>query len=88
MPKQPILNRECFYDTLNDGTLRHLDWNLVNTSLGACIEPRQVCSVHINSGTVQIDVVDASFNRITPMDEDAFYRLMGTGGRLIPINFS
>ena len=87
MPKGPILNREVFYDTLGDGTLRFLDWNLVSTELGAMIEPRSLSVLPANNKVVQVDVVDSSFTRFSPMNEDAFYRLTGFSGRQVPVNF-
>ena len=40
MPKTPIVNRTAFYEVLRDGTVRDLEWNLVQTTLGAMVEPR------------------------------------------------
>lgn len=89
MPKAPILNRETFYDRLGDGTFRDLDWNLVNTELGAMVEPRTLMSGLAGArGIVHTDLKDISFNKRSELDEDAFYRLMGTGGRQIPVDFN
>ena len=87
MPKGPILRREVFYDILGDKSIRFLDWNLVNTSLGAMIEPRQLCPVPSNGPVVQVNVVDTSFDKMSFMDEDAFYRLTGFSGRQVPVDF-
>lgn len=87
MPRKPIDSRECFYDTVQDGTFRDLDWNVVGTELGVMVEPRSISAVPIGTSIVQVDVIDTTFNRRSPMDEDAFIRLHGTGGRLIPVNF-
>lgn len=87
MPKAPILNREAFYDRLSDGTFRDLDWNLVNTSLGAMVEPRQV--VLVDGGKVaQRDLKDASFNSRREFDEDKLFSLMGTAGHQLPVDYN
>lgn len=87
MPKLPILNREIFFEKLNDGSMRLLDWAVVNTPLGAMVEPRQLASIG-NGKVVQVDVVDTSFTKMSEMDEDAFYSLTGTGGRQVPVDFN
>ena len=84
MPKSPVLYRESFYDTLRDGTIRMIDWNLVDTELGACVEPRGIL---MNGPINQIDVVDASANRLTQFDEDTFGETFGSGGQQLPIDF-
>lgn len=88
MPRSPILSREIFYDVLNDGSFRELDFALVNTSLGAMIESRSIASVPASGKITQVDAVDASFNRITQMDEDLFYRLFGHSGRQVLQDFN
>ena len=88
MPKRPILDRTVFYDTLNDGTLRTLDFCLVNTSLGAMVESRSIAAVPSNGKVTQVDAVDASFNRITQMDENDFYKLTGVNGRQLLQDFN
>lgn len=88
MPKSPILSRECFFETLKDGTFRDLDWNLVNTELGAMIEPNSFGGLIAASGVVtQVDIVDCSFNKLTNLPEDVFYARYG-GGRQVPIDFN
>lgn len=43
MPREPIYSRQYFVERRNlTGTLRTMDFALVNTSLGACIEPRSL----------------------------------------------
>lgn len=86
MPRAPILDRELFYDTLRDGSIRLLDWCLVNTSLGAMVEPRQLGLGRDRS--TNIDAKDASFSRLTPLDEDKFVSLFNTGGQQVPIDYS
>lgn len=90
MPKSPVLDRTIFYDTLNDGTLRLLEWNLVNTTLGQMIEPRNLSSVGIGaSRVVQIDEKDlVNFNRILPFDEDQFFATFLTGGQQLPRDYN
>lgn len=87
MPKAPILSRECFFDRLSDGTYRDLDWNLVNTSLGAMVEPRAIRL--IDPGKVaQLDWRDVSFTSRREMDEDQFFSVMGTAGQQVPADFN
>jgi hypothetical protein len=87
MPKAPILDRECFYEILRDGTTRDLDWNLVNTSLGAMLEARTL--VTIGGPVQQWDPYDMSVNRRTPMSTEMFASLMqGSGGDLWPRTFN
>lgn len=87
MPKAPILNREAFYSKLRDGSFRDLDWNLVNTSLGAMVEPRQLRRVD-GGKVVHQDVYDNSFNRRTEFDENQMATLMGTAGLQLPVDFN
>ena len=81
MPKAPVLDRTAFYDTLKDGTIRFLDWNLINTKLGQMIEPAPL-SIYSFGATriVQIDERDASITRLLPFNEDQFYRTFFVGG--------
>ena len=89
MPKVPILSREAFYDRLRDGTYIDLDWNLVNTSLGAMVEPRRLSEVvTAASPIVQADAADVSFDRRTEIDGDRFFSLMGTGGNQSLVDFN
>ena len=87
MPKAPILNRELFYTRLRDGSYRDLDWQLVNTSLGAMVEPRQIVGID-RQKVVQRDVYDSSFTRRTEFNEDQFFSLMGTAGQQVPVDFN
>jgi hypothetical protein len=86
MPKNPILNREAFYETLVDGTIRLLDFCLVNTSLGAMVEPRATNLLSLGQGIAAVSVYDASISKLSPMQSDEFYKLTGFSGRQIPIN--
>lgn len=86
MPKGPVLSRELFYDKLRDGTFRDLDWALVNTTLGAMLEPRSIATV--GSPVRQVDALDVSFTRRTQMDETVMFRTFGTAGPLVPVDFN
>ena len=84
MPKAPILSRTRLYETLRDGSFRNLDWNLVNTTLGAMMEP-----VSIVMGPItQRDPYDESFTDRMSISGDQQYQLMGTGGQLWPRTFN
>lgn len=87
MPRVPILNRQCFYRRLPDGTFRDLDWNLVNTSLGAMIEPRQI-RVFDGGKVVNADVYDASFNDRREFNEDKLFSHLGISGTQLPVDYA
>lgn len=75
MAKRPVLSREIFYERLPRGGFRMLDFALVNTTLGAMIEPRPVL---FNGGkTTNADVDDYGFDRISELDKDQSVRLYG-----------
>ena len=86
MPKSPILSREVFLTRLNDGSLRELDWALVNTDLGGMVEPRP--RVNFYDPSLQVDIVDASYTRSVEIKEDEFNSLMGTYGRQVLLDFN
>lgn len=87
MPRLPILSRDAFFARLpNNGGLRDLDYCLVNTSLGAMIEPTPIHRVP--PGAVGVDVYDAAVTRRTELDETQFYSLMGTAGGGVFQNFA
>lgn len=86
MPKTPILNREAFYQKLRDGSFVDLQWNLVQTSLGAMVEPRPLRGE--GSKMNNFDPYDASFTRRTEFNADTFYSLFGTYGQQIPVDFN
>jgi hypothetical protein len=89
MPKAPILSRETYYDTLNNGTLHLLDWNVVNTSLGAMVEPRQVSLAELGTGDqAQIDLTDVGPTRLSPMVEDTFFGKHLGGGQQLPRDYN
>jgi hypothetical protein len=89
MPKAPILHRTRFVDVLRDGTQIFLDWNLVNTSLGAMMEP--VSMAHAPGQlqqTTQGDPYDVSFNALLPMSRDALFSITNSGGELFPRTYN
>ena len=86
--RAPILSRECFYDRMRDGTFRDLDWNLVNTSLGGMMEPRQLSLAAIDIARANLDLQDLSFSRRVEMDEDQLFSMLGTSGPQLPVDFS
>ena len=88
MPKAPILSRECFFDRLRDGSYRDLDWNLVNTSLGGMVEPRALVGGHGNGRQTNVDLKDASFTDRRELDEDTLFRLLGTAGHQLPVDYN
>lgn len=87
MPRVPILSREGYYKTLTDGTRVPLDWNLVNTSLGAMLEQRQVVGF-CSSPLAAVDAKDASFTREVEYDENVLQFQFSTGGAAVPRDFS
>lgn len=87
MPKAPVLSRELFFDRLPDGTYRDLDWALVNTSLGAMVEPVCLSYAGLNRIT-QIDQRDMSFTSRRELDEDQMFSLLGTAGQQLPADFN
>ena len=73
MPRTPILDREVFLEQLPDGTLRELDFAVVNTTLGAGVEPRPVERAGVHSAAAA-DGFDEKFentvNRFTTIRND------------------
>jgi hypothetical protein len=82
--RAPILGREILYDTLRDGSLRFLDWSLVNTELGPMLEP--VSLNQLESITNQ-DPFSVSFDRLTLFDADQMVDTMHGGGVLVPCDY-
>ena len=82
MPRTPILSRVGFFDYVNRNSKvrRNLEWNLVETELGAMTEPRQHMLYSGLQPIADIDIVDAGFNDQTYMSRDVFYTSMGTDG--------
>jgi hypothetical protein len=66
----------------DDGSFRELDWCLVNTSIGACAEPKS--RTYADPGLTVVDLTDMpSFNRILEVDEALMYSMLGTYGPVL-----
>lgn len=79
MPRLPILSREAYYTKLpNNGGFADLDFCLVNTSLGAMIEPVSIQKIEPKMPAV--DVYDAAFTSLKEMNADEVYRLFNISG--------
>jgi hypothetical protein len=87
MPRSPILDRQAHFVKLSDGTFADFDWNLVNTSLGAMVEPRQISRTPRDK-FVPVDQIDASFNRRIEINPDQFYGQTNTQGQQLPVDYS
>lgn len=89
MPKDPITYREIFYTKLTNGSFRFLDVCLVNTELGAMLEPWTPARSSPSNPVTQIDIVDASFNKISLLSEEEAGTIFVGGGipRTSPISF-
>jgi len=73
------LSRERLYTDLpNAGGLLLLDWNLVNTSVGAMLEPVSYRSMETTHAAV--NVYDAAIDRLTEIDDDQVFSLLGVNG--------
>ena len=87
MPRAPITNRQRYFEKLRDGSYRDLEFNLVNTELGAMIEPVSICRVQ--EGNVQnVDAVDASFDGRTEIRRAEILNMFGTSGLQSPTDYS
>jgi hypothetical protein len=87
VPRNPILDRQEHFFRLSDGTFADFDWNLVNTSLGAMVEPRQMIDT-TRDKFVAVDLRDASFNRRLEINPDQFYSQTNTQGPQLPVDYS
>jgi hypothetical protein len=87
MPRSPILDRQAHVVKLSDGTFADFNWNLVNTSLGAMVEPRQVSQTPRDK-FVPVDLIDASVNRRIEINRDQFYGQTNTQGEQLPADYS
>ena len=89
MPKSPILRREIFFDYLGDGTMFILHWALVDTELGGMIESRMPVIASLGTNPVtNIDMIDCSFNKLSPFDANRFSQTFGTSGYQFPVDVS
>lgn len=88
MPRTPILSREIFYEVSSSGRIRFLDFCIVDTVLGAMVEPRNLLG--IQTGAVNtIDYHDSlNFNKMSQFNEDTFFQTFGSGGNQQSISFA
>lgn len=75
--KAPILSRTALYERLRDGSLRHLEFNVVETSLGTMLEPRTL--IRANGAMVNEDPYDSSFSNIRIIDGAEVAQLVPMG---------
>ena len=98
MPKTPILSRTSFYSpirgtmdrTTNEPMLRRLEWNVVETELGTCVEPAVPVQMDASGiqPVAQVDFIDAAISRIQIIDDSTFQQQYGTYGNVIPGDFT
>ena len=93
MPRAPILSREAFYTRLpNRGGLLMLEFNQVNTSLGAMIETVSIRSLGTENGASLsadgVDVYDAAVDKISELNIDEAYRLFNISGLGVSLNYA
>lgn len=81
----PILSRERFYARTREGHFRDLDFNLVQTSIGAMVEPRQVRLV--DGGAWNSDIEEYSFDRQSEADPATLAGVLGTFGEIQALEF-
>lgn len=86
MPKLPITTRTILFQRLASGSLIRLPWNLVNTSLGAMVEPVSVAWLDPDqkAGLTDVDLEDQAFTEQAFVDPASMYQLVGTWGAGIP----
>lgn len=84
--KEPISSRDVLYDTLRDGSLVFLDWCIVDTPVGAMLEPRQILPP--TERVVNVNMFDMSFSRLTPFKEDLLFSMFMTSGRQLPVDYN
>jgi hypothetical protein len=63
----PIRSRTMLLMQLRDGTLRHLDWNLVTTTLGRMLEPRTL--IKATGAMKNEDPYDSGFTDVLVLTE-------------------
>lgn len=92
---ESILSRDVFYDRRRGQhaagrTYRLLDFCLVDTPLGAMVEPRMMSLVGCTSGSnlTNLSADEVAFNRITEMDETTMFDKFGTAGNQLPIDYN
>lgn len=87
MPKAPILKRRLFFEKVRGGSMRLLDWAVVETSLGTMVEPRTLAPIDATGSVRQVDVLETTFDTLTEMREDKFYEQNGTSGQQVPLDW-
>ena len=87
MPKEPIIERVALFQRLRDNTLRQLDWNIVETSLGKMLEPRAFFRAD-SDDIKNVDVYDANYTSIRILDAGAFANEFQTDGIQFPSDFN
>lgn len=90
-----ILSRDLFYDRRRGrhqaGTnYRLLDFCLVDTPLGAMVEPRNMSLIGCTSGSnlTNLNADEIAFTRISEMDETTMFDKLGTAGNQLPIDYN
>lgn len=78
MPSAPILTRTLLWETLSDGTIHVLDWQLVQTSLGQMIEPRTL--VRPIGDVKDEDLFESGFTDMRKVQSDAMWGLFNFAG--------
>lgn len=87
--RAPIKSRTMFYSTPGkDKTIRLLDWCLVDTAVGACVEPRQLRTQLIGANLTNRTLEEEGITRLEQMDENKLFRLLGTGGQQLPVDYA
>lgn len=88
-----ILNRTVLFGRLPNGTLRRLDFNLINTDLGAMVEPNQSTPNNKGEGVGAPSIVgdtpadslsDNAFNEWLLVNEDEIVGNLMTSGLQTP----
>lgn len=70
-------------------SLRLLDWALVNTELGAMIEPRALNRVNeLGNKILDQKRTDLDFSKFSILDEGVFFSLTLCGGQQLPFNLT
>ena len=82
MPSVPITSRTLLYERLSDGSLHQHDWNLVQTSLGAMIEPRTLWRP--GGDQQDEDLLESAYTTLQAMTVDTLLSDYGFAGSQWP----
>lgn len=87
--KDPIQRRTLLFGRMRrTGDLYPIDWAIVNTEVGAMLEPRPLFPL-VDTGAVSpVDIQEQSFSDTMEINEDQMQDLFGTAGRQLPCNFN